>query len=334
MLCISLFLGLLPMLAAAITSQFHTSTKRGLIYIPNSNYPEDNQIWIRPGNDLTWYYNYKMYPNPEYVNHSSLEFVPMLWGAPSSFSDTTFLENVTAQVVQGRNITYAMGFNEPDNTADTGGSDIDPSDAAKYWKKQMEPLAKLGISLGAPAVTGGSSGFTWLSNFTEACDGGCTFDFIPIHWYGSFDGLTSHIADVLTIYPDKKIWVTEFALDNASLNETQDFFQTTLNYLDTNENVTHYSYFGSFRSSTSNVGLNVAMLNSYGNLTDIGSWYLGGNATGVKPDNVTVASNTTMTAPTPTYTVPALVTTMSGAKSIAAPNFLSFVGIGVLAIIL
>lgn len=47
--------------------------------------------------------------------------------------------------------------------------------------------------------------------------------------------------------------------------------------------ITHYSYFGSFRSSVSNVGPNAAMLTEKGQLTDIGSWYLGGSATGNKP---------------------------------------------------
>jgi hypothetical protein len=44
-------------------------------------------------------------------------------------------------------------------------------------------------------------------------------------------------------------------------------------------NITHYSYFGAFRSDVSNVGPNVAMLTEQGKLTDIGSWYLGGAAT-------------------------------------------------------
>lgn len=237
LLFMSLLMAALPLVVEAVTPQFHTSSKRGLIFIPNTDFPEDDQVWIRQGFDLTWYYNYKMYPSPEYANHTSLRFVPMLWGAPSSFSDTTFLENVTAQILEGSNIKYVMGFNEPDNTAETGGSNVDPSDAAKYWKKQLEPLRKLGVSLGAPAVTGGASGFVWLSNFTAACDGGCTFDFIPIHWYGSFDGLASHIADVLDIYPDKTIWVTEFALDNSDLNSTEQFFQTAVSYLDNNEYV-------------------------------------------------------------------------------------------------
>lgn len=240
MLYISLLMGTLPILADALASQFHTSTKRGLIFIPNNDFPEDDQIWTRQGSDLTWYYNYKMYPSLEYVNDTTLQFVPMLWGAPSSVSDTTFLENVTAQILGGSNIDYVMAFNEPDNTVQYGGSNIPAADAAKYWKKQLEPLRKMGVALGAPAVTGGAQGFAWLSNFTKACDGGCTFDFIPIHWYGSFDGFASHVADLLDIYPDKKIWVTEFALDNADLLSTEQFFQTAVSYLDNNEYVHTY----------------------------------------------------------------------------------------------
>jgi len=47
--------------------------------------------------------------------------------------------------------------------------------------------------------------------------------------------------------------------------------------------VGRYSYFGAFRSEESNVGPNAVMLNNDGQLTDIGSWYLGGTATGVDP---------------------------------------------------
>lgn len=99
-------------------------------------------------------------------------------------------------------------------------------------------------------------------------------------------------------------------------------------------NVTHYSYFGPFRSFTSNVGINVAFLNSYGKLTDIGSWYLGFNATGVKPDNVTVTpthASTNQTA-APTYTVPALATELSGAKSLALPSLPVLLGLAMIAI--
>jgi hypothetical protein len=47
--------------------------------------------------------------------------------------------------------------------------------------------------------------------------------------------------------------------------------------------MTHYSLFGAFRSSKSNIGANGAMLTQKGELTDIGAWYLGHGATGHKP---------------------------------------------------
>jgi hypothetical protein len=75
------------------------------------------------------------------------------------------------------------------------------------------------------------------------------------------------------------IWITEYALDNTDLYDTQDFFNSSAQYFDRIDYITHYSYFGSFRSSASNVGPNPAMLDAYGHLTDIGSWYLGGAAT-------------------------------------------------------
>lgn len=54
-------------------------------------------------------------------------------------------------------------------------------------------------------------------------------------------------------------------------------------YFDRLPSVGRYSYFGSFRSDVSNVGPNAAMLTQKGELTDIGSWYLGGKATNNVP---------------------------------------------------
>jgi len=175
-----------------------------------------------------------------------------------------------------------MTFNEPDGTTSTGGSDIDPAVAATAWIKQVEPLRELGVQLGAPAVTGAYSGFTWLSSFFAACaeqGTNCTADFIPVHWYGDFEGLASHVGQIRAAYPNQTIWITEYALPNTDLSDTQSFFNQSAQYFDRVDYITHYSYFGSFRSSVSNVGPNVAMLTGKGQLTDIGSWYLGGAAT-------------------------------------------------------
>ncbi|KAG0646308.1 hypothetical protein D0Z07_8400 [Hyphodiscus hymeniophilus] len=279
---------LLPSTLAQAT--FQRSSKRGLVFISSTKTPQDNEVWVESGSDLTWYYNYAATPSTTYNNlsQSDFEFVPMLFTAPSSTSDTSFLDGVKQLISGGTNISHVLTFNEPDGTTSTGGSNIDPTLAATTWIREVEPLRKLGVKTGAPAVTGSQGGFTWLSSFFSACASqgtNCTADFIPIHWYGNFEGLASHIGQVSGTYPNTSIWVTEFALNDASLSDSQSFFNSSAEYLDRLTSVDRYSYFGSFRSSVSNVGPNAAMLDQKGRLTDIGSWYLGGAATNNVPSS-------------------------------------------------
>ncbi|KZM25351.1 uncharacterized protein EKO05_0000627 [Ascochyta rabiei] len=263
---------------APFTAAQSTSSKRGLCHVPSQKYPGDDSIWISGGSDLTWYYNYQAEPSDAYKN-KNIQFVPMLWGAKDSDTGTPFYDSVKSQIDGGANISYVLGFNEPDGTHTTGGSALPVDLAAARWIAEIEPLKKLGIKLGAPAVTGGASGWAWLQNWFTACNGSCTPDFIPVHWYGNFDGMASHIGNVMATYPNMTVWVTEYALPNQDLKTTQDFYNTSKNSMDSWGNITHYSYFGAFRSDVSNVGPNAAMLDQKGKLTDIGSWYMGGVAT-------------------------------------------------------
>lgn len=84
-------------------------------------------------------------------------------------------------------------------------------------------------------------------------------------------------------FPDASIWVTEYAFAHQNLPATQEFYHQSANYFDNHAKIERYSYFGAFRSEVSNVGPNATFLNNGGRLTDIGSWYLGGEATGVDP---------------------------------------------------
>lgn len=208
-----------------------TSSKRGLVYVPSSKYPADDRVWDSPTSDLTWYYNYGPSPSPSYSSSTKLQFVPMLFGAPPLSSDTSFLEEVRSQIRQGVNIKYALAFNEPDLQGN-GGSNVAPDIAAEVWINQMEPLRKQGVKLGAPAVTGAPTGFIWLENFFDACSGKCRPDFIPIHWYGDFQGLASHIGQVRGTYPNMTIWVTEYAHNHVTLEESQSFFNSSAEYFD------------------------------------------------------------------------------------------------------
>lgn len=191
--------------ASAATA--NPSTKRGLVFTPNVTHPRDDYIWAQQPTDITWYYNYGASPSSVFSNvtQDDFEFVPMLWGAPSDASDTTFLTTVKGLITGGRNITHVMTFNEPDGPAAYGGSNVDPTMAAKVWLSNIVPLQEMGVKVGLPACTGGWGGIPWTDQFLGNCSklisastGGktknCTYDFVPLHWYGNFEGLASHIG--------------------------------------------------------------------------------------------------------------------------------------------
>lgn len=207
------------------------SSKRGLVYVPNSEHPSDDQFWDSSTSDLTWYYNYGNQPSPAYVG-SKLQFVPQLWGAPASGDDTAFLDSIQSQVRAGTNISFALAFNEPDMQSNVGGSNIDPTAAAQIWMREIEPLARMGIKLGSPACSSAPSGLEWMQSFLRACSN-CTVDFMAVHFYGDFQGLASHIGQYVGKF-NKTVWLTEYANDHASLNDAQTFYNESSSFMDRN----------------------------------------------------------------------------------------------------
>lgn len=226
-----------------------SSPKRGICYVPSEKYPGDDTIWTSGHSDLTWYYNYKSTPSSAFSSDPNLQFVPMLWGASDSDTGTPFYDAVKSQLDGGANISYVLGFNEPDGTHATGGSALPVDLAAARWIAEIEPLKKLGIKVGAPAVTGAASGWTWMENFFSACAGGCNPDFIPVHWYGNFEGMASHVGRVVATYPNLTVWVTEYGFPNQKLEPTQEFYNMSANMFDS------WRYVGSFLSLSSTPSL-------------------------------------------------------------------------------
>lgn len=311
-----------------------TSAKRGLCFVTNQNNPSDYQTWVQRGSDLTWYYDYAVSPVSAYssLSQDEFEFVPMMWGVGANANDTTFLSAVEAMMHAGRDVQHVLGFNEPNEPQSVGGSHVQPSDAAQAWVANMEPLADKGVKLGLPACSSAPSSFPWLQQFLANCSDllspavgprkNCTWDFLPLHFYGDFEGLASYIGQNVAAYilcplffffhpsppgsffpspfsagvvlaltggraglswPNKTIWITEVAIPDQDLQSTEAFFNETVDYLDRLDYIERYAYFGAFRSKASNVGKDATFLNNAGRLTDIGAWYLGFNETGVNP---------------------------------------------------
>lgn len=195
---------------AALGAQAQSTTpKRGLVYIPSAIFPKDDAIFLGAKNAMTWYYGYtSKAPAAVVGTAAALEFVPMLWGDGTN----SFISDVRNAVPK---VKYVLAFNEPDMITDWGGSNITPQRAADAFKSYIQPLATNGVKLGAPAVSGASWGRDWLVDFMKACTG-CQIDFIPLHWYGDFNGLKAQLTWASTTFPGKKIWLTELGFSDQS----------------------------------------------------------------------------------------------------------------------
>jgi hypothetical protein len=154
---LSLGIGVALAIASPVLAQstFGRSSKRGLAYTPSATHPQDDQLWVTGSSDHSWYYNYMATPSSSFakLSQSQFEFVPMLWGAPSSTSDNSFLNSVTSLISSGRNITHILTFNGADEPFSQGGAQMDVSVAVATWIRQVKPLQSLGIKAGAPCVT-------------------------------------------------------------------------------------------------------------------------------------------------------------------------------------
>jgi hypothetical protein len=185
---------------------------------------------------------------------NTLNSVPMLWGLPSG-DDSSWTDAV--QTAGTKNI---LGFNEPDLTY-SGSANILPADAAQGYKTYMEPFNGT-VRIGAPNVlwnnydsssSGGDySSRTWTSYFMGNCTD-CHFDFACIHWYqdcdpgngqSGADWFTSNVTDAYNTL-NLPIWITEFQCYGDDSQQAA-FLDDVIPWLDSQEYVERYAYFGVF----------------------------------------------------------------------------------------
>lgn len=153
-----------------------------------------------------------------------------------------------------------------------------PSEAVDLWKKYFEPLA---VRLGSPAITnspleiidGRPAGLTWLKEFLDLSkERGHTVDFVAVHWYGThIEEFKAHITKAHEI-SHKKIWVTEFAAQTHDQNEQTAFFNAAVEWLERQDFVERYSWFGAMRYNQ--VSPTARLIDSNGALTSLGRSYV------------------------------------------------------------
>lgn len=247
------FLALLLALPLILAS----NPKRGLAFDP-AGYPEDiNQA---SGGSCSWVYNWS--PTSPSPSVSGIEFVPMQWGTDGLNGFLSRARSDSAATV--------LGFNEPDYGQQ---SNIAVGTAVQMWKADINPLASSGIQLGSPAVTSGDSGLPWLSAFLAQCSG-CTINFLAVHWYGEgAPNFILYLQKVHSMYPNYKIWVTEFADTRTDAGAVLEFMKQVVAFMDATDWIERYAWFA-YKRTTSPLASN--MLDGNGNLTPLGQWYIHG----------------------------------------------------------
>ncbi|GJE84661.1 glycoside hydrolase family 128 protein [Phanerochaete sordida] len=256
--------------AASSTPASTTSDGSGKLGLAWPNGPTtDLQFYAT--NAAGWVYSWSPYtpdPNHQYPN---LQFMAQLWGD----DQVTDFESV----VKAGYANYILGMNEPN---ESGQSNMTPEHGADLWKQHIEPKRSMGYKTCSPATSSNPNGFTWVANMLQACNGGCTFDCIAIHWYDvKADDFKAYATKWHDTY-NMDIFITEFAPQNfnggaqPSTGDVWAFYQEVMPWIMSTPWIKGAFPFG-FMHDMSNVIAADQLMGTDGKPTDLGYYLLGGN---------------------------------------------------------
>ncbi|EKM59669.1 uncharacterized protein PHACADRAFT_250313 [Phanerochaete carnosa HHB-10118-sp] len=218
-----------------------------------------------------WIYSWSPYtpdPNHQFPN---LQFMAQLWG-PDQVSD---FESVVTPGYAG----WILGMNEPN---EPGQSNMNPQDGATLWMQNIEPKRAQGYQTCSPATSSNPNGFTWIADMLEACNGGCTFDCIAVHWYDvDFSLFQSYVTQWYNTY-NLPIYITEFAPQNfnggaqPTTSDVWSFYGQAMPWIMDTPWIAAAFPFG-FMQNMGNVIVADQLMGSNGQPTDLGQFIISGN---------------------------------------------------------
>jgi hypothetical protein len=247
------------------------STKRGLCWPWNN--PASSFAFFSPS-AIPWLYNWELWDPRAAGTYSTAEYVPMCRTQADASQVSAYFSSCYAN--------HLLGFNEPDLPVANGGNYISPYNASVLWKTYIQPVKiKCGTALGAPAVTNGVQsgwGTDWLHQFFGNCTSpSCSFDFIPLHWYGtSLSDFETYVMSFHSLFPTYPLWITEWQFTDVSSTATANLEKYALQWLDAHSYVVRYSMFGPMNSANMAGITNGAMVtDDLSQLTNVGKIYAG-----------------------------------------------------------
>ncbi|QRV75529.1 glycoside hydrolase family 128 protein [Ceratobasidium sp. AG-Ba] len=254
------------------------------------------------GHQVGWYFTWS--PQSWVTPPPALEFIPQLWGARDT---ALFASVVNATSIAANGWKDVLGMNEPQEPTQ---ANLTAQEGATMWKTYLEPLKSAGVRLGSPATTSAPNGKTWIQDFLTACDGGCSVDFIALHWYGNIASeFIAYIEDFHNTF-QRPIWVTEWSCLNfiggaqCTYDETVQFLNVTQSYMDQAPWVERYAWFGAMANLPAGINNFTALMDPSGIINPLGQQYIG-PPTGANPP----ATSTSITAPITSSAITSLIPT-------------------------
>jgi hypothetical protein len=197
----------------------------------------------------SWAYSWGSSPGGKLPQ--GVKFIPMPWIKNEDAS--AWLKKVDEAVASGSNAV--MGFNEVDHPAQ---ANLLPDVACQKWADYMNPIAAShpDVTIIGPSVTNAGDkanwGLDWYKNFMSVCPNAqwhaANIHFYDIYQEGEGDSSTinrfkKHIENAAKL-TGKKVWVTEFGLnEGSSAEDVAKFVKAAMQYMDGSDLVGGYSYF-------------------------------------------------------------------------------------------
>jgi len=211
-----------------------------------------------------WCYNWSPWKCSDH-----LESVPMLWDAKQ-------IGDWNSQV-KGKYWEHILAINEPEQP---GQAAMSVGAAVSLWKQHVEPINA--GQRGSPAVTTSPAGMKWIANFIEQCKG-CRINFFCAHYYGtSVSNFIELIEEFHKTVGYQNVWVTEWGCQDysgknqqCSQSQTNNFVKETKAWMDKQDWIIRYSYYGMIPPNTINVGKPNSMMTNQGKPNALANIYLG-----------------------------------------------------------
>ncbi|WRT63708.1 uncharacterized protein IL334_000631 [Kwoniella shivajii] len=245
--------------------------------------------FFSPNSTVSWWFDWNKNWNQGVLTSDGVqvegEFIPMIFGANYLNNSDTFQEG----------FTEVMGYNEPDHKSDTVSQYMEPSEAAEVWKTQIVQIHQQypNVKIHSPVM---ASNRQWLIDWFDAiCPdnsasdgwGDCEYkpDYVSAHMYNTN---VEYFKNTLTSFQKDfglPLILSEFAChefsDNPpqpSTNQVSAFMQETMEWLDQQEWVVKYAWFGVARDLQWLFGVYETnrLMDTAGTLTSLGRQYMNG----------------------------------------------------------